>query len=234
MPGGSPWLAVAVVALLSAPAWFDRARRGHAGALLAGMVLFLVLPTVPLLLGGERVIGARWNWSGQLLALAGMLWLAALLAGRRLIAWRDMGFTLAQRPGTWRAVLGVAAPVLMLNAVLASFGRPPPVEVTAETWLYQATLPGLAEEVAFRGVLLALADRAFAARRLVGGAPLGWGGVIVTAAFVAAHPVGPSLFASVLPAAALYLWLRARSGSLLLPIVAHNVWNLSVIAVRAG
>jgi membrane protease YdiL (CAAX protease family) len=32
----------------------------------------------------------------------------------------------------------------------------------------------------------------------------------------------------VLPAALLYLWLRARTGSLALPILVHNLWNLSV------
>ena len=44
---------------------------------------------------------------------------------------------------------------------LSSFRLP---GVPLETWLYQATLPGLVEETVFRGVLLALAERAVAAR----------------------------------------------------------------------
>jgi membrane protease YdiL (CAAX protease family) len=43
----------------------------------------------------------------------------------------------------------------------------------------------------------------------------------------------PGLLAGVLPAALLYLWLRARSGSLVLPILVHNLWNLSVYAAHA-
>jgi membrane protease YdiL (CAAX protease family) len=36
----------------------------------------------------------------------------------------------------------------------------------------------------------------------------------------------------VVPAALLYLWLRARTGSLAAPIIAHVVWNLSVVLLN--
>jgi membrane protease YdiL (CAAX protease family) len=32
----------------------------------------------------------------------------------------------------------------------------------------------------------------------------------------------------VLPAALLYLWLRLHTGSLVAPVLVHNLWNLSV------
>jgi uncharacterized protein len=84
------------------------------------------------------------------------------------------------------------------------------------------------EESLFRGVLLALLDRAFVGRRSVFGAPIGWGGVVVTLVFLALHGFSVGTLLGVLPAALLYLWLRARTGSLVLPIVVHNLWNLSV------
>jgi membrane protease YdiL (CAAX protease family) len=232
MIAGSPLLSLAVAAVLSAPAWAGAQRRGHVLALIAGLALLFALPALPQIFGGERWLGNQWNWSGQLLALAGMLWLGSLLASRGIAAWREMGFTFAQRPGTVSAVLWVAVPLLALNYVamsLSSFRLP---SVPLETWLYQATLPGLVEETAFRGVLLALADRAFPARRTVFGAPIGWGGVVVTLAFYAAHDINFGTLIGVLPAALLYLWLRARSGSLLVPIVVHNVWNLSAYAAH--
>ncbi|HSQ10554.1 MAG TPA: CPBP family intramembrane glutamic endopeptidase, partial [Burkholderiaceae bacterium] len=63
----------------------------------------------------------------------------------------------------------------------------------------------------------------------VGGAPIGIGGLAVTAAFVALHGVRPGLLLGVAPAAIIYLWLRARTGSLLAPIAAHLLWNLSLV-----
>ena len=98
-----------------------------------------------------------------------------------------------------------------------------------ETWLYQATLPGLFEEVLFRGLALALADRAFPRRWNIAGSPIGFGGVVVSVAFVALHAHSAQAVVSVLPAALLYLWLRARTGSLMLPVAVHTGWNLLVL-----
>ena len=88
------------------------------------------------------------------------------------------------------------------------------------------------EELVFRGVLLALLDRALPQRWRVAGAYIGWGGVALTAAFIALHGLRPGLLLGVAPAALLYLWLRERTGSLLAPIAAHLAWNLSVLLVH--
>ncbi|MFZ5538110.1 MAG: CPBP family intramembrane glutamic endopeptidase [Pseudomonadota bacterium] len=232
MFAGTPLLALAVAAALAAPAFADAARRAYAIALVAAFALYFGLTALPESWPGDRWLGDRWNWAGGLLATAGMLALAATLVRRAGFAWREFGFTWSQRPGSLRAALLVALPVLALNyaaLTLSPFRLP---GVPLETWLFQATVPGLAEEVAFRGVLLALADRAFAARRTIGGARLGWGGVVVTAGFVAAHGLSPGTAFGVAAAAVLYLWLRARTGSLVLPVVVHNLWNLSVYAAH--
>lgn len=98
--------------------------------------------------------------------------------------------------------------------------------------LYQSTLPGLVEEAIFRGVLLALLDRAFSARSMVLGAPLGWGGMVVTLGFVLLHPLTASSLWAVLPPAGLDLWLRARTSSLALPVLVHNSWNVLAYIAR--
>jgi membrane protease YdiL (CAAX protease family) len=43
----------------------------------------------------------------------------------------------------------------------------------------------------------------------------------------------PGLLLGVAPAAMLYLWLRARTDSLAPPIVAHLLWNGSVLLLHA-
>jgi membrane protease YdiL (CAAX protease family) len=139
-----------------------------------------------------------------------------------------MGFTWRQRPGAWRAALGVSALALSLNVLALNQSDFRLLGVPLETWLYQATLPGLMEEAVFRGVLLALLDRAFAARRSLAGVSVGWGGVVVTLVFVALHGWSAGALLGVLPAALLYLWLRLHTGSLVAPVLVHNLWNLSV------
>jgi len=229
-------LALGVAAIVLLPALMDARRRAYAAALLAALVLFIGLRALPGGFTGPGAIGPEWNWSGALLATLGMLALAAALVRAAGFTWHDFGLTLMQQPGTWRAALFVAAPLLLLNFVLMRFSSFRLDAVSLETWLYQATAPGISEELAFRGVLLALADRVYGVRAAIFGASIGWGGLLVTALFVllhlSSHNTVLGLTVGVLPAALLYLWLRVRSGSLLLPIVVHNLWNLSVYAAH--
>ena len=139
---------------------------------------------------GERWIGDAWDWSGPLLGLAGVLGVAALLVRKGLFEWRDIGITLVQARGSLPIALGLTTATLGIHYVLMSLSSFRLPGVPLETWLYQATLPGLVEETVFRGVLLALAERAVAARHAcwnVMGARIGWGGLLVTLAFLALH-----------------------------------------------
>jgi hypothetical protein len=231
----SPWLALAGLGLLFFFARDDAARRGWALAAVAALALFLALRTLPQLVPGARLVGDLWDWTGPFIGLAGVLLLAAWLVRRGLLDWRDAGLTLAQARGSLRPALAVSMATLGINYAvmsLSSFRLP---GVPLETWLYQASVPGLVEETLFRGVLLALADRAVGPRHArweIVGARIGWGGLVVTFAFLALHGLTPGILLGVLPAALLYLWLRVRTGSLLLPIVVHNLWNLGVYAAH--
>ena len=235
MIAASPWIALA--ALL--PLWLfsgpDPARRAWALAALATLALFIALRALTQVVPGERFIGDAWDWSGPLLGLAGVLGVAALLVRKGVLTWRDTGLTLAQARGSMPIALSVTTVTLGINYALMSLSSFRLPGVPLETWLYQATLPGLVEETVFRGVLLALADRAVAARHArweVMGARIGWSGLLVTLSFLALHGISLGTVLGVLPAALLYLWLRQRTGSLLLPIAAHNLWNLSVYAAH--
>jgi membrane protease YdiL (CAAX protease family) len=230
MVGGAHLLFLgALIATVLVLGWRDPLRRALAIAFVAILLIFLALRELPLLLPGDRLLGEHWNWSGELLALFGVLLVAQLLVAKAGFSWDEMGVTLRQRAGSWRPALIALVAVVAANLVLLlAFSTFRLQHVPAETWLYQASMPGLVEETVFRGVLLALADRLFAPGWPVGGARLGWGGVLVTLIFVGLHGFSVHALTGVLPAALLYLWLRARTGSLVLPIVAHNAWNLSV------
>ena len=235
MIAASPWIALAALALLWLFSGQDPVRRAWAFAAPATLALFLALRALPQVVPGERWIGDAWNWSGSLLGLTGVLGAAALLVRKRMLDWSDAGITLAQARASMPIALGITTIALGINYALMSLSSFRLPGVPLETWLYQATLPGLVEETVFRGVLLAMADRAVAshhARWDVMGTRIGWGGLLVTFAFLALHGISFGTVLGVLPAAVLYLWLRQRTGSLLLPIIVHNLWNLSAYAAH--
>ncbi len=228
--------ALAAALLLPALAWRDPARRGYALLFVALLALYLLLPAfagplrAPVPLPDATWTAAPWLRQAVTLALLAVaaLWLIRTLGFTR----AELGLTFAQRPGSLVPCVVVALLAVAANyavSSLSSFRLPP---VPLEVWLYQATAPGLVEELAFRGVLLALADHAMPPVRTVVGAPLGWGALVVTLVFWALHGFSLGTALGVLPAALLYAWLRARSGSLLLPVLAHNLWNLSVFAAH--
>ena len=133
----------------------------RAGPLVA-FVGFAVIQTVVLL--GPPALGwqvGRFNWVGKVLSIG-----VGLLAIRLLQLTRaDVGLVLPKGKRGWIATgLGLAAAVLfylILVFVLGPNGRP-----TAETLAFEATMPGLDEELAFRGITMALLTQGLARARL--------------------------------------------------------------------
>ena len=148
----------------------------------------------------------------------------------------EVGLTLRQRAGSVRpAALVTAGLVALGGAIGAVFGDGGPLQ--AEALAYQLTMPGLAEELAFRGVCLALLHRAIPAGR--GSAAFWWPGVITTLAFAFTHSPslrGGHVVFDVLPSlvgGAVLAWLRERTGSLVWPVIAHDGLNAGILIAGA-
>jgi hypothetical protein len=183
---------------------------------------------LPDLVGGSR------NWQGKLLALAATLAIAATPA----FGWRRSGFTLVQAPGSLKAALPVAALYCTLFVALAlAFPGDP---ASGEEIAFQLTMPGLEEEAFYRGILLLALTEAFAGRKLLLGVDWGWGALLSCLLFGMAHAFGfsnggfsfePTVMALTAIPAFIAVWLRLRTGSLLLPVLLHNFGNaFSLIA----
>jgi membrane protease YdiL (CAAX protease family) len=177
---------------------------------------------------------AHWNWQGKTLALAATLAVASL----PMFGWRRSGLVLAQAKGSLKAAIPVAllyCAVFLALALIFPSGRAD-VEETA----FQLTLPGLEEEPFYRGVLLLALDRAFTGRIRLLGVEWGWGAVLSCALFGMAHAFGFAhgqfsfqrmVMALTAVPSFLAVWLRLRTGSVLLPVVLHNFGNsISLLA----
>ena len=178
---------------------------------------------------------AEWNWQGKILALAATLVVASLPG----LGWRRSGLTLAQAAGSLRQCIPVALIYcLFFTALALVFPADPP---SRETIAFQLTMPGLEEEPFFRGTLLLVLDMAYTARVRVLGADWGWGAVLSCMLFGLEHAfsythghaaLDPIVMALTALPSFIAVWLRYRTGSVLLPIVLHNFGNAIPLILR--
>jgi len=171
---------------------------------------------------------AAWNWQGKLMALCATLAIAALPA----FGWRRSGLTLAQNKGSLPSCLVVSLLYCGFFAALTlTFPSDPG---SAEDIAFQITMPGFEEEPFYRGILLLALDRAFTGRVRFLGVDWGWGAALSCALFGMAHAFGyadgafsfdPMVMALTALPSFIAVWLRLRSGSLLLPVALHNFGN---------
>ncbi len=180
------------------------------------------------------IVGGEWNWQGKGFALVATLAIAALPA----FGWRRCGFTLSHEPGSLKAAIPVAALYCAFFIAIALVF--PGGETDVEEVAFQLTMPGLEEELFYRGLVLFALDRAFTGRKQFLGVNWGWGAVLSCCLFGMAHAFSFSSNAFSFDAIVLVLtavpsfiavWLRLRTGSVLLPILLHNFGNsLSLVA----
>jgi membrane protease YdiL (CAAX protease family) len=232
-----------ILALVS-PLWFWESRRGgapSAGAAgrLAGLFVVYTLLTHAIGFSVQRsagLDGLRFNWAGKLIALAfGLLVVSRHASGQR----RALGWTGSLAPGTLRFALLVTTVAVAIRAALALVSEPGRPGPSMEEFLYQLTLPGLAEETWHRGLFLPLINRVFPRRFRCLGTPFGVGLILTSVAFGLEHglSVAPgtwgvtfsafSFARTALTGFLVYGLLRERTESVLPSIVAHNLSNVS-------
>jgi membrane protease YdiL (CAAX protease family) len=172
-------------------------------------------------------VDGEWNWSGKIYSLL----LSVVVVLGLGIKPRAMGLTLAQRNLT--ASLIALFLLILWGLSLGLVFKPAAASV--ETLAFQALMPGLAEELVYRGIAPALLLGLVRGKESPQGIP--WAVVFITAlVFGIWHGLGYSDAGfSFDPMSALFPfigsiaggWLRFSSGSLLFPILAHSVANVA-------
>lgn len=172
-------------------------------------------------------LGGQWNWSGKIYSL--LLSVVVVLALG--IKPATLGLTLSQR--SLKTSLIALSLFILWGFSLGLLFKPEPP--TAETLAFQASMPGLAEELAYRGIAPALLFGLIRRRDMPEGIP--WAVVFITAlVFGVWHGLDYSssgfsfdLMSALFPFIASIAggWLRFSSGSLLFPILAHGAGNVA-------
>lgn len=177
-------------------------------------------------------------WSGKLYSILSGLLIAFLVSPA--ISRREFGLTLVQFKGSVKP----AAIVLFLAGIIAAilglgFDKGP---FDAIVLLYLAIMPGLNEELIYRGLLLGTANRIIPPQWKVLGAKVGWGALITSLLFGLLHgfwiEAGAGLHFNAIVvffnglAGLAYAWQRERTGSLLFPVLTHGVIDVLIVIVR--
>lgn len=202
------------------------------------------------LIDEERLIPVawawEWNWAGKLgeiiIAIIAIFVVTSVARGKRLA---DAGFTAKWRVGSVAPAIFVGAFLVLaamaLNVVLTDQGDAPGASL--ERFVFQATMPGFAEEPMYRGALLLALTLAASSRPVtIYGAPIDFAGALTVILFKLGH--GPYFTEGAIRAdwvamgysafmAIGLLWLRQRTGTLVAPIIAHNAVNFFGSAAAA-
>ena len=197
------------------------------GAFVVLSLLDALCLLVPLL-NGWRV--GQWNWIGKLASI--LFGVAAILFFR--LEKTELGLILPRSRYGWLAsAAGLLIGLLLTTSFVLLFAPNPRPDLP--TLAFEATMPGIDEELWFRGIYMALLVRGFPSIRF--GMPRWIVPLVITSLqFAVVHVVtlnhdhlGLSLIAAVyvLPVGILFAAIRVASGSLLGGVLTHNATNVA-------
>ena len=189
---------------------------------------------VLVLLHAPRLEHARFNWSSKIFSILFALGIVFVFRLSR----EEIGFVLPKGRSPWLWTLLCLLGAVFFDGILNYIFRTHQMPSLA-TIAYQAVMPGISEEITYRGVSFALLQRAFAGAR-------GWWAkaapaLIPSLVFGLLHTYSPKdglshlewggFFFS-LPLGLWFAWNRVRTGSLLGPVLAHNAANTTGALIR--
>jgi len=99
-----------------------------------------------------RICNGNWNWSGKLFAVLGSI---IFLLVYRKFDLKDYYLTFKQDKKILKKGMIIVSVILLIQSIL-NWIYNSPKEWNLETILFQLTMPGFDEEIAFRGIMLGL------------------------------------------------------------------------------
>lgn len=170
-----------------------------------------------------------YGWSGKLYSV--VLAIGLLFLVKPWLTLEDLGITLKQKEGS---LLPSALIVLALAAWSLRVGvNSPKGEFDLGLLIFMAIMPGLNEELIYRGYLLGILNILKPPKFNLLGAPVGWGFILTSVLFGLLHGVwfdenltlqlDAIAITNATFSGLVFAWLRERTGSLLIPIAAHGI-----------
>ena len=198
-------------------------------------IAHVILLYVPLEFEELNFINGKWNWSGKIYAICGAL---IFLSVYKKFELKDYYLTLKQNASFKKKGVLVLLIIFLLYTIKLYFASPQ--NWNLETVLYQLTMPGIDEEIAYRGIMLGLLTKILKPTfKNIIFHPA----IIVTAIlFGLAHGFQLNTnyelnfkifpFFNTLFLGFIWGWLTMKSGSILFALISHNLGNVSNKLIR--
>lgn len=179
-----------------------------------------------------------WGWSGKIYSIVFILFL--LHAIRSVLLFEETGLTLRQKQGSIVPSLIVILFIALGSSAIGFLS--PKGKFDPSLLLYLAILPGLNEELVYRGVLPACLDRLFLGKWNIASAKIGLSAIITTVMFGLLHGlwlddqfelhieivwIRNAMFSGII-----FAWLKERTGSLVMSVIAHGTWDFFLFLPR--
>lgn len=178
--------------------------------------------------------GQRWNWAGKTAECI----LALLFVCTTLLTKKEIGLSFTVKHS--KKIISFIAALLLVTFVIQYFTNGFKNVKGIETFYFQLLMPGIAEELVFRGILLGLLNKAYNKRFFIWKTPIGWGVLITAVLFGLVHSFNFGshnfdfnilYFLSTFTMGLLLAVIKEKSQSLLPGIICHNLFNLIVTYV---
>lgn len=178
----------------------------------------------------------KMNWQAQTLVIVLSL---LFVFTTKYLSTKQAGFSLKINRTVWLPLLLFIIAGIVFNIYVRGFDEIPSDK---EYLFYQLTMPGLGEEMTFRGVLLGLLNLIFVSRKKILGAQLGWGSLILCLAFGLGHSVyfdnkqnlqfAFDAFLVTTFLAAIMTYLKEKGESIIPSVIFHNIYNASLPLIK--
>ena len=233
------WLLVMLPIFIFA---FFNSKKGNLKFLLLFLVIFLADNYLQIF--SKQLLpdfGLKFSWIGKFLSLALSL---SIIYFVNKTDRKEIGFTTSTNSKT-QVKYGVLIFLgfLIFDFIFKFILFPKGGEFDLETFAFQATMPGLTEELLFRGIYLWIFDKVFLPKWNFKGIQFGWGFIIVTLLFGMAHGIILTtdyqfkidiitiIYLTLISSLSLGI-LRKFSGNLIYSILGHNVINVMNAIIR--
>ena len=194
---------------------------------------YLFLLAIPNLFPALRIVESAWNWSGKLYAITGSI--SFYLLFRKAFPQHNY-ITFKQKNNALKPKFYAIVIIFFVSAGLACFSVNKS-ETRLEYFLFQFTMPGLDEELAFRGIMLGLLSNSLKSKIYLGSRSLGNPALTITSIlFAAGHSFSIDgnwvfyqnwfEFINMFAIGLLLGWMTVKSGSILMSILVHDLINI--------
>ncbi|MEY4540934.1 MAG: hypothetical protein RLZZ306_2691 [Bacteroidota bacterium] len=175
------------------------------------------------------------NWSGK---MASLCWALIFIFTNKVLAKQDIGWTfkIANKKVVFLSIgILLFVQILLKTLVLGGNGQ----FCDLETFFYQATMPGFAEEIVYRGIFLGLLNKIFLSKWTFLSVTFGWGLILSSILFGLAHGLyfdktwivhfDFPIFIQTFFMGIIFGILKEKSKSLIPSIIYHNLSNLVIM-----